>query len=69
MNRNQAMEWVKNNYELKRQDETAGAYRFEQYRSKLLKKLGYNRYYTRRLANGVDLVIAASDPSIMDYFV
>ena len=67
MNKNQAIQWVKNHYELKKIDETPYSYRFRQYEPKLLKRLGYNRYFTKRLENGIDLVIAVMDPSAMDY--
>jgi len=67
MNKTQATEWVRANYELRKFDDTNGTYRFEQYGSKFLKKLGFNRYFTRRLENGVDLVFAVMDPSASDY--
>lgn len=67
MNKSQATQWVKNHYELKKIDETRGAYRFRQYEPKLLKRLGYNRYFTKRLENGIDLVIAVMQANETDY--
>lgn len=61
MSRDRAMQWVKARYELNKMDETGSSYMFKQYEPKHLKKLGFTRYYTVKLYNGVDLVMAVMD--------
>ena len=51
--------WLLNNkYEVKKIDETNHFYRYRQVSPTTLKKKGYNEYHTKRIGDGIELVIA-----------
>ena len=54
-----ACNWiVRNNFQLKKVDETKSTFRFRQIAPQLLRKEGYNKYRTVAIAPNINLVIA-----------
>jgi len=56
---NKCVNWlVKNNFQIKKVDETKNTFRFRQIAPQLLRREGYNNYKTVSIDPNIDLVIA-----------
>lgn len=58
MTRKQAIDYVKLHFKYKKIEETENNYRFKQLSPEYLKKIGYNKYYTKTQDSGIKLVFA-----------